>query len=78
MHDSAQPKSSTGQPVRRRRRRTVGGLAMGILDGVPESREEIVSRARRLIGDPGYPTEEILLQIAQLLATRIEQDPISF
>jgi hypothetical protein len=78
MHESDQPKPPTGQPVRRRRRRTVGGLSLGILEGVPESREEIVSRARRLIGDPGYPTEEVLLQIAQLLATRIEQDPISF
>lgn len=74
----ASPEGRPGQPERRRRRRSVGGLALGILDGVPESREEIVARARQLIGDPGYPTEEILLQIAQLLATRIKQEPISY
>jgi len=82
MHKPNQSKSPflnpTGQPVPRRRRRSVGGLAFGVLEGVPESREEIVARARRLIGDPGYPTDAILEQIAQLLATRIERDPISF
>ncbi|MFM1768368.1 MAG: hypothetical protein RJA22_897 [Verrucomicrobiota bacterium] len=72
------PEKAGHASARRRRRRAVGGLALGILDGVPESRAEIVARGRRLISDPGYPTEEILRQIAQLLATRIERDPISY
>jgi hypothetical protein len=37
---------------------------------VPDVRPEIVERARRLVGDPGYPPRETLQKIATLLAIR--------
>lgn len=69
---------SGGQPRRRARRQPRGAgkaLDAALLD-VPAARAEMVSYAARLVRDPGYPSEELLWVIADLLATRIESGDV--
>jgi len=62
----------------RRRRRAVPADLQQALEATPESRANVVARASQLVRDPGYPTDEVLGLIAQLLATRIEKNSMSF
>ncbi|HAV61846.1 MAG TPA: hypothetical protein DCY13_05735 [Verrucomicrobiales bacterium] len=41
---------------------------------VPDTRSEVVARARRLIEDPKYPPTEAISKIADLLAMHIERE----
>ena len=45
---------------------------------IPESRAEMVARARRLARDPDYPSEKILRLISEILAAHLEFDGFSF
>ena len=37
----------------------------------PETRAAMVAHGRRLLADPGYPPDEVLKKVAELLAGRI-------
>jgi hypothetical protein len=41
------------------------------LGATPDSRAEVVARARTLVNDPSYPGNEILQQVSRLLAGRL-------
>ena len=41
------------------------------LKATPEVRAEQVARAKALIRDPGYPSDQVLDQVAEVLAKRI-------
>jgi hypothetical protein len=44
------------------------------LINTPESREDVVRRARELIGDVNYPTPEIIRRISHLLAIQMQPE----
>ena len=70
--------NGAGHRPRPRRRRSPASATVGQLNGVPDSRVALVARASRLVRDPGYPSDDMLWMIAQLLATRIEKGPSTF
>ena len=77
------PKS--GGHARRRRKRArqargnvVDPSLVAALGALPESRAEMLVRARRLARDPNYPSEETLQLISEILAAHLEFDGFSF
>ena len=73
------------RPARGRRRRTkppanapVDESLSKALHAIPASREGVVPRARRLVRDPGYPSDATLHHIAQLFLSHLELDEQSF
>ena len=77
-HPDPGSSAGNGRPARRSRRRRAPSAALQALQQVPDSRAGLVARAARLVRDPGYPSDDMLWQIAQLLATRVERDPVSY
>ena len=73
------------RPARGRRRRTkppanapADKALSDALHAIPASRDGVVPRARRLVRDPGYPSDATLHQIAQLFLSHLEMDEQSF
>ncbi len=69
------------RPARGRRRRTkppakapVNEALSDALHAIPASRDGVVPRARRLVRDPGYPSDATLHHIAQLFLSHLELD----
>jgi hypothetical protein len=48
------------------------------LGNLPESRAEMVVRAKRLARDPDYPSDETLRLISEILAAHLQFDGFSF
>ncbi|MEY2410881.1 MAG: hypothetical protein QOF48_3551 [Verrucomicrobiota bacterium] len=75
---------STGKVRRRRKRfRSRAGAVLdptlvAALGQIPESRADLVARGRRLARDPGYPSDETLKLISEILAAHLEFDGFSF
>jgi hypothetical protein len=44
------------------------------LAGLPESRPEAVALAKQLINDPGYPSSEMVKQLSQFLAPKLNSE----
>lgn len=85
MKDRQEDSSKSGGDARRRRKRArradgpvVDPSLVAALGKIPESRAEMVARARRLAHDPGYPPEETLRLISEILAAHLEFDGFSF
>ena len=73
------------RPARGRRRRTkppvtdpVPTSVADALQAIPASRDGVVPRARKLVRDPGYPSDATLSQIAQLFLSHLEFDEQSY
>jgi len=73
------------RPARGRRRRTkppatapVNKALTHALNAVPASRDGMIPRARKLVRDPGYPSDATLHLIAQLFLSHLELDEHSF
>ena len=85
MADERKDSSKSGSDARRRRRRARRSRGSAVdpslvvaLGKLPESRAELVVRARRLARDPGYPSDEILRLISEILAAHLEFDGFSY
>jgi len=48
------------------------------LKAIPASRDGMVPRARKLVRDPGYPSDATLHLIAQLFLSHLEFDEQSY
>ena len=73
------------RPARGRRRRTkplasapVDASLSQALKAIPASRDGMVPRARKLVRDPGYPSDATLHLIAQLFLSHLELDEQSY
>jgi hypothetical protein len=85
MADKQNNHSNSGGHARRRRKRTrragasvVHPSLVTALGMIPESRAEMVVRARRLARDPNYPSAETLRLISEMLAAHLEFDGFSY
>ena len=66
---------------RRPARAAAAGLDSELIEAfkkVPFSREGMVARARQLVLDPDYPSDETLRLISEILATHLEFDGYSY
>lgn len=52
--------------------------ALAELQAIPASRDGVVPRARKLVRDPGYPSDATLGLIAQLFLSHLELDEQSY
>ncbi len=71
-------KNSARRP---RRRAAAAGLDPALTAAfkkVPFSREGMVERARQLVADPNYPSDETLRQMSEILATHLQSDGFSY
>jgi hypothetical protein len=48
------------------------------LQAIPASRDGVIPRARKLVRDPGYPSDATLHHIAQLFLSHLELDERSY
>lgn len=81
-HDDSPKARDHARRRRKRARQARGGVVdpslVAALDKLPESRAEMVMRARRLARDPNYPSAETLRLISEILAAHLEFDGFSF
>lgn len=85
MENKQNDSAKSGGNSRRRRRRvrvrrggSVDPSLVTALGNLPESRADMVARAKRLARDPGYPYDETLRLISEILAAHLEFDGFSF
>jgi hypothetical protein len=45
------------------------------LESTPESRPEAVERAQKLVNDPSYPSSDMVKQLSQFLAQKLNSAP---
>ena len=71
--------------ARRRRLRAAGGAHPSVdaslvtaLGELPDSRAGMVARGRQLARDPGYPTEDVIRLMSEILANHLHSDGVSY
>jgi hypothetical protein len=73
-------KSAGRRPRRRSAPAAAAGLDPALTEAfkkVPFAREGMVARARQLLSDPDYPSDETIRLISEILATHLEFDGFS-